>query len=475
MLSFFLTSLIAPLAVAASTEIFFDRAGVKISLGSSYAGNVCGGGVPIDGGRATVYCRAEGSARDFRVAGIYACKAGKKEGVATLTPCGGLRAEENYQRGQLHGLRQLFYPNGKIAQEESYRSGKKHGGQKKFREDGVVTEASGYFAGELHGRVFQLAPLKVRYFKRGKDQGPSDYFTVNKQEQLILAAASGNLSEIDQLLAQGARPGSIGETAFTPETPLHAAADFGQLAALKKLVAHQPSAINAFDKLKVFTPLHRAIMHPPAVEFLLSQGATPNLAGPSGSTALHEAARHGQLETVKILLAYKASALLLDSNGDSPARLVKPGADANFLRELLRGEKTAGKEKEDDLNRVASLTKALAAAASKGDLAAVQTLVREGAPPRLAGAISPLLLASQAGSLPVVAFLLGEGVAVDEAGPSGQTALMAAAEIGNLELARLLLERGAKRELKDKKGKMAVDYAREKKMKAVTDLLTDYR
>jgi len=102
-------------------------------------------------------------------------------------------------------------------------------------------------------------------------------------------------------------------------------------------------------------------------------------------------------------------------------------------------------------------------------------LVKAGAVLSPSGNVPPLVLASRLGDLSLVSFFLSAGAAVDEAGPDGQTALMAAAGVGNLDLVRLLLSSGAKREIKDKKAKMAVDYAREKKMKAVVDLLIDYR
>jgi ankyrin repeat protein len=508
MLAFLFAILSAPPAgAAAGMEVYFERAGAKISLGSPYLGNVCGGGVPIEGGKATVYCRSSENPQDFQVAGIYSCLKAKIEGLVTLTPCQGLRVEALYLAGKLQGLHQIFYPNGKLAQEENFHRGKKHGPQKKFREDGVVTELVDYQQGQRHGRNYRLSPLAVRYFKQGKDQGPSDYFPVNKQEQLILAAASGNLPEIDSLLAKGAKPGSVGETIYTLETPLHAAAEFGQLAALKKLVSHDPAAVNAFDKQKQVTALHRAILHPEAVEYLLSQAAAPNLAGRSGTTALHEAARHGQLESVKALLRQRASPLLLDRNGNTPYNLVKPGANAAALKELLWGKKTVPRSEfeitwaacEKDSKKLPNLTsltaetlarfegcppgslrtgdlsQALAGAANRGDLPAAEILVQAGAVLSPSGNVPPLVLASRVGALPLVKFFLNSGAAVDEAGPDGQTALIAAAGVGNLDLVRLLLSSGAKREIKDKKAKMAVDYAREKKMKAVVDLLIDYR
>src|SRR5262249_59987922 len=72
-----------------------------------------------------------------------------------------------------------------------------------------------------------------------------------------------------------------------------------------------------------------------------------------------------------------------------------------------------------------------------------------------------LLAASFAGQLDVVKLLLERGAALEQRNPQGGTALRAAADVGHIEVVRYLLGRGAKKNAVDAFGKLPVDYARE--------------
>lgn len=61
--------------------------------------------------------------------------------------------------------------------------------------------------------------------------------------------------------------------------------------------------------------------------------------------------------------------------------------------------------------------------------------------------------------LATVKLLLDRGARIDDADNRGRTALMIAAELGHAEIVDLLLARGARRERTDKDGKRAADLA----------------
>ena len=63
------------------------------------------------------------------------------------------------------------------------------------------------------------------------------------------------------------------------------------------------------------------------------------------------------------------------------------------------------------------------------------------------------------GSPTSVRVLLSRGADINAPNENGQTALMVAAQHGEVECLRLLLEAGANRTLKDNQGKIALDYA----------------
>jgi len=63
----------------------------------------------------------------------------------------------------------------------------------------------------------------------------------------------------------------------------------------------------------------------------------------------------------------------------------------------------------------------------------------------------------------VFELILESGADLNQASNSGQSALMAAASVGRVEIIKALLEKGADIRQKDAKGKTAVDYARSRK------------
>lgn len=124
-----------------------------------------------------------------------------------------------------------------------------------------------------------------------------------------------------------------------------------------------------------------------------------------GGTSVAEAARDGNLDRVRALIAGRAAVNLPTQDGST----------------------------------------ALLWATYHGDLEMVGALIEAGAAtdfPNRYG-ITPLLQASRSGDTAVVEALLAAGAGVAPRHPLGQTALMAAARTGQVALVRLLLRRGA--------------------------------
>ncbi len=144
-----------------------------------------------------------------------------------------------------------------------------------------------------------------------------------------------------------------------------------------------------------------------AVRDLLKQGADVNAAQGDGTTALHWAASHGDLELSKMLLVAGANIRATTRiNGYTPL----------FL------------------------------AAREGNAAVVAALLDAGADPKAVSVTgsTPLMLASGAGSVNAVQRLLEAGAEIDaKEGARGQTALMFAAAYNRVEVIRLLAQRGA--------------------------------
>jgi uncharacterized protein len=151
-----------------------------------------------------------------------------------------------------------------------------------------------------------------------------------------------------------------------------------------------------------------------AVRALVTGGEDVNAAQGDGMTALHWAARHGDVDLIKMLLAAGA-------NVKATTRL------ANYTPLLM--------------------------AAELGSAGAIDALIAAGADPKgtTESGVSPLMLASAAGHADAVKTLISRGADVDAAEPKrGTTALMFAAANQRTDAIRALLEAGAKVEAASK-------------------------
>ena len=85
---------------------------------------------------------------------------------------------------------------------------------------------------------------------------------------------------------------------------------------------------------------------------------------------------------------------------------------------------------------------------------------------------TPLILSADKGHVEVTSLLLQKGANVNFANPTdGMTSLHQAAYCGHPEVVKQLLHGGANKDVKDKYGKTALDWARSKNHPAVAALL----
>lgn len=218
-----------------------------------------------------------------------------------------------------------------------------------------------------------------------------------------------------------------------------------------------------------------------SVRRLLQEGVDSNQAQADGTTALHWAAYHDDLETAKLLVRAKADVkasnrygvtplslactngnhaiveLLLDAGADPNATLhggetalmtaARTGRLAPVKALIARGAKLDAKENKGQT--------ALTWAAAEGHAAVVQALIDAGADFRtpLPSGFTPLLFAAREGHNDVALTLLKAGADVNETIPSqkpsgrapraGTSPLILAVENGHLELALALVKAGA--------------------------------
>ena len=150
---------------------------------------------------------------------------------------------------------------------------------------------------------FELGEKSARTLKRHhcKNQAELD-------EELYQACRDSNFEQVQELLAEGARPD--GHKNFWGLTALHKSTTRKRKGGLPtmQLLLDAGANVNQIDGKDGSTPLHKAAERglSKKVEWLLVHGADINLQDHAGETALHCATDHGHVKTVKLLVNHGA-------------------------------------------------------------------------------------------------------------------------------------------------------------------------
>jgi ankyrin repeat protein len=252
-------------------------------------------------------------------------------------------------------------------------------------------------------------------------------------------------------------------------TALLFAARDGQMEAARALL-DAGADVNAASAAEKTTPLVMAVSngHYDLAKYFVEHGADPNLANIQGLTALYGVLdvqwaghswfpnpvtaqeRTGYLELMKILLA---------AHADVNAKLAKK----TWFRTLAHDATWVDPAGATAFWRAAQAT----------DLVAMKLLLAAGADPKISttGGDSPLMVAAGVGWganfsvnapdswLPAVRQCLELGLDVNQLDNRGYTALHGAAYIGNNDLIKMLVEKGARVDAKAKTGDSVADMA----------------
>lgn len=279
--------------------------------------------------------------------------------------------------------------------------------------------------------------------------------------RVLLAAGAdvGARSRMSRLMVNRADPndiysGSIGEVNVGGSTALLFAARNGDVDSARFLL---DAGANADDLLPDGASALVVGAHSDqaaVVSLLLARGANPNAIG-AGYTALHAAVLRGNLSTVNDLLSHGALVNSRVQHGTTTTRATRE----YYLPETLTGATPfllAARFVEVEIMR--------ALAANGAD---VGQALPDGTTPLMAAAglpapLSPLVdrrgrpvlrpVADEAAALQAVTMLVEAGVDVNATTRRGDTALHGAAARNYPTVARLLVARGAKLDVKDGKG-----------------------
>jgi ankyrin repeat protein len=205
-----------------------------------------------------------------------------------------------------------------------------------------------------------------------------------------------------------------------------------------------------------------------AVQLLLEQGASVNLSGADGTTALHWAVEMDNLEMTRLLLKAGADAKRTNRYGMTPLHLAASNGNAVMMRDLL----DAGANANAVLPEGETV---LMTAARTGAADAVALLLDRGADFRSTlqkitnrnagqsmlslGNWTPLMYAARENALDAGNALVKGGAKMDLVDPDGATALEIAIINAHYEFAALLLDAGADPNIVDNEAGMGPLYA----------------
>jgi ankyrin repeat protein len=279
----------------------------------------------------------------------------------------------------------------------------------------------------------------------------------------VLVAGSGGAAHASQKVCrvQEQRYEQIEKQASSIEinSVLFSAAEKGCLALAEHLLDIGAS-LQARDRLG-FTALSRAAASGQAelVALFLDRGAAIDGRSIDGSTALYEAAEAGRLPIVRQLVERGANINVPGRTGVTPLAAGAYMGSEPIVALLI--EKGADPKAVDDTNKTAIIY-----AAGKGFSGVVQLLLnhRVDVNARYGHDLTALMWTAgyteEAGIddvAKVLTLLLDRGARVDDQDDRGRTALMIAAELNHEGAVDLLLSRGADKTLRDKQGKSAGD------------------
>jgi ankyrin repeat protein len=251
--------------------------------------------------------------------------------------------------------------------------------------------------------------------------------------RLIEAARNRNAEAVRALLKQKA---DVKATQPDGSTALHWAAHWDDLETAELLI-RAGADVNAQNELGA-TPLWLSCVNGSAgmIERLLRAHANPNIALAEGETPLMTAARSGSVEAVKLLLASGANVNAAERSRNQTALMWAAGQRHTGIVQVLV-------EAGADLRARSETRRRRINTGAQGGANIDDRFAPPGVRDDENGGFTPLLFAAQQGDVDTARVLLDSGADVNDAAANGASALVIAVHSGHSTLAAFLLERGA--------------------------------
>jgi len=235
---------------------------------------------------------------------------------------------------------------------------------------------------------------------------------------------------------------TFAETQTKSLQTLHEAAASGDIVQVKSLVS-KDADVNIKDKWGS-TPLHTAANkgHMEIAKFLIAKGADVNIKDKWGWTPLHRAAMKGHSEIAKVLISKGANVNTKNTAGWTALHLAASGGHKDMVELLIDSGANLSVDKGDD-DTPTAVVMASTVPVHKAK-AVIELLVAKGAK------VSDFHLAAYMGDIEKLRKYIQNGTDINLQDECGSTALHAAANSGNKEIAEYLISQGAHLDAKQK-------------------------
>ncbi|XP_077310231.1 ankyrin-3 isoform X34 [Lithobates pipiens] len=289
------------------------------------------------------------------------------------------------------------------------------------------------------------AKEKRRHRKRSRDRKKKQSDT---SASYLRAARAGNLEKALDYLKNGVDINVCNQNGLNA---LHLASKEGHVEIVSELI-QRGADVDASTK-KGNTALHIASLAGQAVvvKVLVTNGANVNAQSQNGFTPLYMAAQENHLEVVKFLLDNGAGQSLATEDGFTPLAVALQQGHDQVVSLLLEND-TKGKVRLPALHIAARKddTKAAALLLQNDHNADVESKMVVNRTTE--SGFTPLHIAAHYGNINVATLLLSRGAAVDFTARNDITPLHVASKRGNGNMVKLLLDRGAKIDAKTRDG-----------------------
>uniref|UniRef100_A0A8C9N8F4 Ankyrin 2 n=1 Tax=Serinus canaria TaxID=9135 RepID=A0A8C9N8F4_SERCA len=279
--------------------------------------------------------------------------------------------------------------------------------------------------------------------RQSKPEGKSD-----SNASFLRAARAGNLDKVVEYLKSGIDINTCNQNGLNA---LHLAAKEGHVGLVQELL-ERGSAVDSATK-KGNTALHIASLAGQAevVKVLVKEGANINAQSQNGFTPLYMAAQENHIEVVKYLLENGANQSTATEDGFTPLAVALQQGHNQAVAILLEND-TKGKVRLPALHIAARKddTKSAALLLQNDHNADVQSKMMVNRTTE--SGFTPLHIAAHYGNVNVATLLLNRGAAVDFTARNGITPLHVASKRGNTNMVKLLLDRGGQIDAKTRDG-----------------------